>query len=84
MLIIDNNYMTRSDGIILKKTYSDEGCYIMTQNGVYYDAAIDVPTCPNIYFETPFKIDEYYITDTGLIRIDSVPDESAPEEEEPQ
>lgn len=80
MLRIDNNYMTRSDGVVLKKTYSDSGCYIMTQNGVYYNEAIDVPTCPNIYFETPFKIDEYYITETGLKRIGS-DEEPEPEEE---
>lgn len=52
----------------------------MTQDGVYYNEAIDVPTCPNIYFETPFRIDEYYITETGLKRIGS-DEESEPEEE---
>lgn len=80
MLRIDNNYMTRSDGVVLKRTYSDNGYYIMTQNGVYYNEAIDVPTCPNIYFETPFSIDEYDINGDIIYRKNS----DIPPEEEPQ
>lgn len=82
MLIIDYNYKTRGDGVVLKRTYSDSNHYIMTSTGIYYNEAIDVPTCPNIYFETPFRIDEYYITETGLKRIDS--DEEPEPEEEPE
>ena len=82
MLRINNNYIIRSDGVILKRTYSDNDCYIITQDGIYYNEAIDVPTCPNIYFETPFKIDEYYITETGLQRIGSDEEPELEEESE--
>ena len=33
-------YGTRKDGVVLNKTYSDEGKYVV-RDGVPYDAAID-------------------------------------------
>jgi len=80
MLIVDNNYKTRGDGVVLKRTYSDSNHYIMTSTGIYYNEAIDVPTCPNIYFETPFSIDEYNTNGDIIYRKNS----NIPPEEEPQ
>ena len=68
MLIIDNKYKTRGDGVVLKRTYSDINHYIMTSDGIYYDEAIDVPTCSNIYFETPFSKDEYDISNGSIYK----------------
>lgn len=66
MLIIDNNYKTRGDGVVLKRTYSDSNRYIVTAAGIYYNEAVDVPGCSNVYFETPFSIDEYDICGDGI------------------
>ena len=66
MLIIDNNYKTRGDGVVLKRTYSDSNRYIVTSAGIYYNEAVDVPGCSNVYFETPFSIDEYDICGDGI------------------
>lgn len=40
MAVKTEYYMTRKDGVVLNKTYSDEGRYVV-RDGVSYDAAID-------------------------------------------
>lgn len=40
MAIKTEYYMTRKDGVVLNKTYSDEGRYVV-RDGVSYDTAID-------------------------------------------
>lgn len=40
MAVKTEYFMTRKDGVILNKTYSDEGRYVI-RDGVAYDMAID-------------------------------------------
>lgn len=40
MAVKTEYYMTRKDGVVLNKTYSDEGRYV-ARNGIAYDAAVD-------------------------------------------
>lgn len=52
-------YMTRTDGVNLYKTYSDENKYIkQVQTGYTYDIAIDVENAPYTYVETDEIIEE--------------------------
>ena len=46
-------YLTREDGVVLYRTYSDEGFKIrQVQTGIIYDEAIDVENAPYTYTET--------------------------------
>lgn len=49
-------YMTRNDGVVLNKTYSDKGMLI-ERDGVPYDEAIDPAECDRIYTETDIPIE---------------------------
>ena len=40
MAVKTEYYMTRKDGVVLNKSYSDEGRYVV-RDGVAYDMAID-------------------------------------------
>lgn len=50
-------YMTRSDGVVLVRTYSDEGFYI-ERDGVQYEEAIDPENMNRVYTETSIQIPE--------------------------
>jgi hypothetical protein len=52
-MIIKEFYMTRSDGVKLFRTYSDEGRkLIQNETGIVYDEAIDVEDAPYTYSES--------------------------------
>ena len=52
-MIITEYFMTRKDGIILKRTYSDAGFYIIqNETGIEYSEAIDVEGALYTYSET--------------------------------
>ncbi len=52
-------YETRSDGVKLYRTFSDEGFKIkQLPTGFIYDEAIDVEDTPYTYIETEEKIEE--------------------------
>ena len=68
MLIIENNYLTRRDGVVLKRTYSDLGRYIMNEEGVCYTEAIDISSSPHTYTETDYPYDEYIWLDGEFIK----------------
>lgn len=58
MSIVRNFYKTRTDGINLYRTYSDEGFYIhKIGTEEIYDEAIDIENAPYEYEETEEKID---------------------------
>lgn len=59
MAVKTDYYSTRSDGVRLFRTYSDEG-YMLLQNetGIEYSEAIDVENAPYTYTETENKIEE--------------------------
>ena len=49
--------MTRSDGVVLNRTYSDEGYYlIQNETGLQYSEAIDVVPMRYTYSESEEKI----------------------------
>ena len=46
-------FMTRKDGVVLNRTYSDEGFYILqNETGIEYSEAVDVEGAPYTYTET--------------------------------
>lgn len=50
-------YTTRKDGVILIRTYSDEG-YMIERDGIKYSEAIDPEGSGRVYIETNEKIKE--------------------------
>ena len=52
-MIVTEHFMTREDGVVLKKTYSSAGKIIHKVGTTeYYAEAIDVEDCPWTYEET--------------------------------
>lgn len=52
-MVIKELYTTRSDGVKLYRTYSDEGMQLLqNETGIVYDEAIDVENAPYTYSET--------------------------------
>lgn len=52
MAIIREHFMTRSDGVNLYRTYSDEGKRLLqVETGVMYAEAVDVENAPYTYVE---------------------------------
>ena len=45
-------YRTRSDGVALNRTYSDENRMLIRNDGVMYSEAIDVEGAPYTYTES--------------------------------
>ena len=56
-MIITEYYMTRTDGVVLNRTYSDEGMMI-EREGVQYSEAIDPAELGRQYMETDIPIAE--------------------------
>lgn len=56
-MIITEYYMTRSDGVILNRTYSDSGMMI-ERDGVMYEEAIDPAELNRQYTETDEPIED--------------------------
>ena len=51
-MIVREEYKTRSDGMKLFRTYSDEGKFIIqNETGIHYEEAIDVENAPYTYTE---------------------------------
>lgn len=58
-MIIKEFLKTRSDGVNLYKTYSDQGMYIQKEGQSFkFEQAIDVENASFIYIETDIKIPE--------------------------
>lgn len=58
-MIIREFFMTRSDGVNLYRTYSDEKRRIMqNETDIVYDEAIDIETAPYTYSESDEFIQE--------------------------
>lgn len=49
-MIVTEYYMTRSDGVVLNRTYSDSGCYVV-RDGISYSEAIDPADLGRTYTE---------------------------------
>lgn len=58
-MIIKEEYKTRTDGVKLFRTYSDEGkLLIQNETGIKYTEAIDVENAPYTYSESDEMQDE--------------------------
>ena len=58
-MIKQEYYQTRSDGVVLTRTYSDEEMKIrQRETDILYDEAIDVEPLPYTYEETNIPIEE--------------------------
>ena len=60
-MIVTEYYMTRKDGVVLNRTYSDAGFYIIqNETGIKYNEAVDVDGAPYTYSETdePIPVEE--------------------------
>lgn len=58
-MVVKEFYRVREDGVILYRSFSDEGFYIQKigTNEVYSEA-IDVESAPYVYIETEQKIEK--------------------------
>ena len=56
-MIVTEYYMTRSDGVVLNRTYSDSG-YMIERDGVRYSEAIDPAELGRTYTETDELIEK--------------------------
>lgn len=58
-MLITEFYKTRSDGVKLFRTYSDQEMYILqNETGVMYSEAIDIEGAPYTYTETEEPIEQ--------------------------
>lgn len=64
-------FMTRKDGVVLNRTYSDAGFYIVqNETGIKYSEAVDVEGAPYTYTETEELIEvpeEDAVDDSGTL-----------------
>ena len=63
-MIITEYYATRKDGVVLNRTYSDAGFYILqNETGIESSEAVDVEGAPYTYSETdkPVEIEEFEV-----------------------
>lgn len=61
-MIVTEYYMTRSDGVVLNRTFSDAGMMI-ERDGVRYSEAIDPADFGRIYTESDQEIPDYELAD---------------------
>lgn len=54
-MIVTEYFKTRSDGVVLVRTYSDKGNMI-ERDGILYEEAIDPETVGRVYTETDTEI----------------------------
>ena len=69
-MIITEYYTTRKDGVVLNRTYSDAGFYIIqNETGIEYSEAVDVEGAPYTYSETdkPVEIETDEATEQDYI-----------------
>ena len=60
-MIVTEYFMTRKDGVVLYRTYSDAGFYIIqNETGIEYSEAVDVEGALYTYSETdkPIEVEE--------------------------
>ena len=66
-MIVTEYYMTRSDGVVLNRTYSDAGMMI-ERDGVLYDEAIDPADSGRTYTETDEPVEGEDATEADYLR----------------
>ena len=69
-MIIKEFYLTREDGVVLNRTYSDKGFYILqNETGIKYEEAIDVEESVYTYTETNEPIEFGDISDEDFVKM---------------
>lgn len=66
MAIITKFYKTRSDGVRLYRTYSDEGRSVVREDGVVFDEAIDIENSGHTYTEAEVRTDDEITAEEAL------------------
>ena len=67
-MIVTEYFMTRTDGVVLNRTYSDAGFYILqNETGIEYAEAVDVEGAPYTYSETDKVIDTEEATEADYL-----------------
>lgn len=66
MAIITKYYKTRTDGVKLYRTYSDDGKYIIREDGTIYEEAIDVENSGHTYTEGDLLPDDEITAEEAL------------------
>ena len=65
-------YMTRSDGVSLYRTYSDQGRTIIRNDGVEYGEAVDVENSIYTYIEGDYPAEDMTETETKAMAYDII------------
>ena len=67
-MIVTEYYMTRKDGVVLNRAYSDAGLYIIqNETGIEYSEAVDVEGASYTYSETDKVIETDEATEQDYI-----------------
>lgn len=67
-MIVTEYYMTREDGVVLNRTYSDAGMLI-ERDGIHYSEAVDPAELNRQYIETDDPIESEDMTDSQALYI---------------
>ena len=65
-------YMNRSDGVILYRTYSDQGRTIIRNDGVEYGEAVDVENSGYTYIEGDYPVKDMTETEAKAMAYDII------------
>ena len=65
-------YMTRPDGVILYRTYSDLGRTIIRNDGVEYGEAVDVENSGYTYTEGDYPVEDITETEVKAMAYDII------------
>ena len=67
-MIVTEYFMTRTDGVVLNRTHSDAGFYILqNETGIEYSEAVDVEGAPYTYSETDKVIETEEATEADYL-----------------
>lgn len=62
-MIVTEYYKTRTDGVVLNRTFSDSG-YMVERDGIRYSEAIDPAELGRTYTETDEPIEDEELSET--------------------
>lgn len=65
-------YMTRSDGVNLYRTYSDQGRMLIRNDGVEYGEAVDVENSGYTYTESDYPVEDVTETEAKALAYDII------------
>ena len=82
MIVPNEYYRTRSDGVVLVRTYSDEGFWIIRNDGERFAEAIDAEGHAYTYTESdePVEVPSEEVPEEPPVEIPVEPPEEIPEE----